>query len=246
MSTINGTGHKFTLADLKLNFNKPATTPEKPASKTTTASEPTAANTADTSKISVNNGNNNELAKSVSFVNGKAVVKENAPAADTGKASPAQKPKNIDTKAAFTNSNTASAADVDRILKHYKSPHAGKGQVIVDMCKKYGVNPVMMLAIMQQESQYGSTKLNPKLKPENVANPFSVHFDHSKKGIASLRLPGGKLPTFEQSLEGGIKTVLNLAGDSATPLTTAGKKYSESGNWATTIKGHYANLLKKY
>ena len=44
----------------------------------------------------------------------------------------------------------------------------------------------------------------------------------------------------------GIKTVKNLAGDSPTPLTTAGKKYSESGNWAATIKGHYANLLKKY
>lgn len=242
MSTINGSGHKFTLADLKLNFNKPATTPEKSTSQNTQASAPAARNTADSSKISVNTGNNTDLTKSVSFVNGKAVVKENTPAGATGKASPAQKPKDIDTRAAFTNSNTASAADVDRILKHYKSPHAGKGQVIVDMCKKYGVNPVMMLAIMQQESQYGSTKL----KPENVANPFSVHFDHSKKGIASLRLPGGKLPTFEQSLEGGIKTVKNLAGDSATPLTTAGKKYSESGNWATTIKGHYANLLKKY
>jgi hypothetical protein len=174
--------------------------------------------------------------KEVSFVGGKAQV-TSAP-----QTASADRPKNLDDVSTFHKTDIATPADIDKILKRYNSPHVGKGQVIFDMCKKYNVNPVMMLAIMQQESQFGSTKL----KPENTANPFSVHFTHSAKGIAKLRLPDGKLPTFEQSLEGGIKTVVKLAGNSSTPLTTAGAKYSESGNWTSLIKQHYTNLLKRY
>lgn len=178
---------------------------------------------------------NQEISKEIKFVNGKAQV-------TTPKTSTTDRPKNLDDVSTFQKTDIATPADIDKILKRYNSPHAGKGQVIFDMCKKYNVNPIMMLAIMQQESQFGSTKL----KPENTANPWSVHFTHGAKGIAKLRLPNGQLPTFEQSLEGGIKTMVKLAGSSSTPLTTAGAKYSESGNWTKLIKQHYNTLLTRY
>ncbi|MFN8577902.1 MAG: hypothetical protein U0354_13710 [Candidatus Sericytochromatia bacterium] len=178
---------------------------------------------------------NQEIVKEVKFVNGQAQVSNT-------KTSPTDRPKNLDDVSTFHKTDIATAADIDKILKRYNSPHAGKGQVIFDMCKKYNVNPIMVLAVMQQESQFGSTKL----KPENTANPWSVHFNHGAKGIAKLRLPNGQLPTFEQSLEGGIKTIVKLAGNSSTPLSTAGSKYSESGNWTKMIKQHYNTLLTRY
>lgn len=151
-----------------------------------------------------------------------------------------QAPKGgLDSKAVFTNGNAASPEQIDKILKKYNSPFQGKGQVISDMCKKYNVNPTMMLAIMQQESTFG------KASEENKANPFSVHFNHAGKGIMKLRHPDGRKATFEESLEGAIKTMKNRAGDSNTPFTTAGNKYcNPPAPWLKAVTGHYNHLNK--
>ncbi|MEK7432322.1 MAG: hypothetical protein AABZ74_04255 [Cyanobacteriota bacterium] len=153
----------------------------------------------------------------------------------TGKVSSA------DTVANFRNTNSVSAEQIDSVLKKYNSPHAGKGKEFLEICKKNNINPVIMLAVMQQESIYGSTKL----KEENQANPFSVHFTEGAKGIKKLRFKDGTLPTFAQSLQGACNTMNKLAGSSETPIETAGKKYSTTGSWSNDVKGHYKNLIKK-
>ena len=147
----------------------------------------------------------------------------------------------IDSPDVFRNSNVASAAAIDKILTGYHSPLAGKGQAIMDACKKHNINPMLMLAVMQQESGFGSSRL----KEENQANPFSVHFNEHGKGIQKLRHKDGSLPSFEQSLEGGINTLLRHAGSGPNPLTIAGKKYSETVSWSAEVTSKYNHLMGK-
>ncbi|MBC7475751.1 MAG: glucosaminidase domain-containing protein [Candidatus Sericytochromatia bacterium] len=158
-----------------------------------------------------------------------------------GEHSAVTKTGSIDSPAVFRNSNVASAAAIDKILTGYHSPLAGKGQAIMDACKKHNINPMLMLAVMQQESGFGSSRL----KEENQANPFSVHFNEHGKGIQKLRHKDGSLPSFEQSLEGGINTLLRHAGSGPNPLTTAGKKYSETGSWSAEVTSKYNHLMGK-
>lgn len=132
-------------------------------------------------------------------------------------------------------------AQIDKILTKYNSPHAGKGKEFLEICKKNNMNPVLMLSIMQQESGFGSKKL----KPENQANPFSVHFSEHAKGIKKLRLPDGSLPSLERSLESATRTMNKWSSGSTTPLTTAGKHYCTTASWSTNVTSHYNNLMKK-
>ncbi len=239
MSTTNvsGSSPKYKLEDLKLDLQKPKSIEAKKTEKF----EKLLNSLSPSDSTSTQKTLPDSFKQQVSFSGGKGKITPVA-TTQTTQVSSTEKPKNLNDRTTFTNRNLATPADIEKILKRYNSPHMGKGQIIYDKCKEAGVNPIMMLAIMQQESQFGSRNLN----PENTANPFSVHFNHSAKGIAKLRLPSGQLPTFEQSLDGGIRTVKKLAGDSATPLTTAGKKYAADGGWAKSIQLHYTNLLKRY
>ncbi len=158
---------------------------------------------------------------------------------------PTSQLKNIDSKAVFYDANAVSAKEIDAILKHYGSPHAGKGSEMLAISQEMGINPLMMLAIMQQESSYGNTNNNKSLGPENVANPWSVHFNEGAKGINKLRLKDGSLPSFSQSYKAAVRTMINLANESATPLTQAGKKYSTTASWTNAIQTHYATQLRR-
>ena len=235
-SAITG-NNRITLDDLKLD--PIATLVKKVTAIPQTTNVPTLTSKPVNDSLTTVTTKPDDFNKQVSFAGGKGQITANA---SSEAASSKVRPKNLNDIGTFTNTNLATAKDIDKILTRYNSPHAGKGQVILDACKKAGVNPIMMLAIMQEESQFGSTKL----KPENQSNPFSVHFNHSAKGIAKLRHKDGSLPTFEESLAGGIRTVKKLAGTSATPLSTAGAKYSEIGNWSTKVQGHYKTLLTRY
>lgn len=233
MTTVNNNNSIYN--SLLLDNKDKSVKNNTPAKETQVAPTPQNVEPRDESNINIKSAKFDPV-QNIAFVD---PAKQTTPAS---KPATTSRPKNLDDVATFHKTDIATPADIDKILKRYNSPHAGKGQVIFDTCKKYGVNPIMMLAIMQQESQFGSSKL----KPENTANPWSVHFTHSAKGINKLRHPDGKLPTFEQSLEGGIKTMIKLAGNSSTPLTTAGARYSESGNWTKLIKQHYNTLLTRY
>lgn len=158
---------------------------------------------------------------------------------------PTAKLQNIDSKAVFFDTNAVTAKEIDAILKHYGSPHAGKGAEMLAISQEEGVNPLMMLAIMQQESSYGNTSNNKSLKPENVANPWSVHFNEGAKGINKLRLKDGSMPSFAQSYRVAARTMVNLSDESSTPLTQAGKKYSTTASWTHSIKTHYATQLNR-
>lgn len=147
----------------------------------------------------------------------------------------------LNSQEAFHDTNSATAEQIDGLLKRYNSPHAGKGKEFVSICKKNNINPLLMLAVMQQESSFGSTKL----KEENQANPFSVHFNEGAKGIKKLRLKDGSLPTLSQSLDVAAKTMNKWSSGSSTPLTTAAPHYSETPTWANSITSHYNNYLKK-
>lgn len=147
----------------------------------------------------------------------------------------------LNSQAAFHDTNTATAAQIDKILTKYNSPHAGKGKEFLEICKKNNMNPVLMLSIMQQESGFGSKKL----KVENQANPFSVHFNEHAKGINKLRLPDGSLPSLERSLDSAARTMNKWSAGSSTPLTTAGKHYCTTASWSNNVTSHYNNLMKK-
>jgi len=218
------------------------------------------------SNFSINNGENSKIASLLKFAPPKTIQPEEKTVtlpklkvndsfqisslsqptkANTNLSFVAEKPLTaIDSREVFHNSSFVTAGDLEKIFKKYGSPHQGKGQAMLDLCQKYEINPVMMLAIMQKESSMGNRRNNPHLNDENIANPWSVHFSEGAKGIKKLRLKDGSLPTFEQSLEGAIKTMLNLSGDSDTPLSQAGKKYSVSSTWTPTVKSMYTNMVK--
>jgi hypothetical protein len=153
--------------------------------------------------------------------------------------------RNINSPAVYFDGNAATGAELDAILRRYGSPHEGKGEVMAEVARREGINPVLLLAVMQQESSFGNVNNNRTLKPENVANPWSVHFNHNGEGIAMLRHPDGRMPTFEESLNSAVRTLKNLAGDSATPLSTAGTRYAEDDRWTRAVTGHYENLLRR-
>lgn len=153
--------------------------------------------------------------------------------------------KAIDSPAVFRDSNAATAEEIDAVLSHYGSPHAGKGDILLGLCQKKGINPILMLAIMQQESSYGNKSNNKSLSDENVANPWSVHFNEPADGINKLRLKDGSMPSFKQSLGKAIDIMKRLAGDSSNPLTQAGKRYSTTSSWTNAIKAHYQTQLNR-
>lgn len=161
------------------------------------------------------------------------------PAAPAQATPAAEAQRELDSRAVFSNGNAATGREIDSVLRHYNSPHAGQGELLARICREENINPVMMVAIMQQESSFGNRNNRPSLKDENIANPWSVHFNEPAQGIAKLRLKDGSMPSFEQSLRGAIRTMKNLAGDSETPLSTAGRRYSATGAWTSEVSGHY-------
>src|SRR5712691_4628120 len=52
---------------------------------------------------------------------------------------------------------TISADFINRVLAHYQSPAAGKGQALYDDGIKYGIDPVYALAFFMHESSFGTT-----------------------------------------------------------------------------------------
>jgi len=50
-----------------------------------------------------------------------------------------------------------SADFINRVLDHYHSPAAGKGQALYDYGVKYGIDPVYALAFFMHESSFGTT-----------------------------------------------------------------------------------------
>lgn len=239
MSSISGSGSKVSLEDLRLNYPSSQNN-ARVLNNLKLEAEISEVKTQDSKKIESKTSKQDPI-KNISFVDDNkstTPIKKSEPTSTSN----SSRPTNINSKAVFHKTDIATAQDIDKILKRYNSPHAGKGQVILDTCKKYNINPILVLAVMQEESIFGSKKL----KPENQANPFSVHFNESAKGIKKLRLKDGSLPTFEQSLEGGIKTILKHAKDSSTPLSTAAVKYCETPGWDNRVAGHYKTLLKRY
>ncbi|MFN4150015.1 MAG: hypothetical protein ACK4IX_03645 [Candidatus Sericytochromatia bacterium] len=237
MSDISGTGRKITLEDLRLNYPSSQNN-VKVLNSLKLENEISQIKTTDSKEIK-SKTSKQEPIKTLSFVDEPS---SKTPVKATESTPSGSRPTNINTKEVFHKTDIATAKDIDKILTRYNSPHAGKGQVILDACKKNNINPILVLAVMQEESIFGSKKL----KEENQANPFSVHFNESAKGIKKLRLKDGSLPTFEQSLNAGIKTILRHAKDSPTPLSTAAVKYCETPGWDKRVEGHYRTLLKRY
>lgn len=146
----------------------------------------------------------------------------------------AARSNNLDTPAVFNNANAATPAQIDKILEHYNSPFKGKGQEISDMAKKYNVNPVMLLAIMQQESTFG------KASSENQANPFSI-LEGNK--THRLRHRDDTKFTFTESLEGAARILNEHGSNSSRPLTNAGQAYCKpSAPWITGVAQNFRHL----
>ena len=77
---------------------------------------------------------------------------------------------------------------IDHYFTHYASPMAGLGQYIVDVADHYKVDPHLIVAIAQQESNLG------KIMPDNCHNAWGwgIHsagtlcFDSWKEGITTF------------------------------------------------------------
>jgi hypothetical protein len=153
----------------------------------------------------------------------------------------------VDNPATFFDGNAATGAQIDRVLAHYNSPHKGQGELMARICKEEGINPILMLAVMQKESSYGNRANVSTLKDENIANPWSVHFNERADGINKLRLPNGEMPTFEQSLRGAIRTLKRHAGNSDTPLTTTSVKYCppHAQTWRNEVDTHFRTQSRR-
>ena len=128
------------------------------------------------------------------------------------------------------------------------------GEEILNASREFGVNPLMLLAIMQIESSYGNLKRNPKLDIENLFNPYSVHFTHRPVGLRMLRKTDKAtgqatlLPTFQESVNAAARTAKRWGDatelDPKHPFTSLGKKYSvRSEYWTGHVKEFYLNLL---
>lgn len=156
---------------------------------------------------------------------------------------PISKLDQIDSPGVFFDGNAATGAELDAVLRRYGSPHAGQGELIAKTAREQKINPILLLAVMQQESSYGNVKNNKLLKAENIANPWSVHFNESAQGIKKLRLKNDEMPSFQQSLDGAVRTLKNLAGDDPKPLSHAGEKYSTTGSWTQSVTNAYQTQL---
>ncbi|MBE3559377.1 MAG: glucosaminidase domain-containing protein [Ktedonobacteraceae bacterium] len=55
-----------------------------------------------------------------------------------------------------TGDATIDATFIDRVLSHYHSPAAGKGQALYDYGNRYHIDPVFALAFFLQESSFGT------------------------------------------------------------------------------------------
>ena len=140
--------------------------------------------------------------------------------------------------AEFWNGGAASAAQIDYLFARYRSPYVGKGALIAHLAVSESINPLILLAIIQENSRFGNA---PGLKPENIANPFAIHFNEDAKGIRKLRLRNGQMATFEQSLAEAIR-LLKLCRNSPTPLHEAARYFAGEGQftWALRISRFYA------
>lgn len=146
----------------------------------------------------------------------------------------------------FWSGGAASGIQIDRLLAHYQSPFVGKGDLIASLAKREGVNPIVLLAIMQEESSFGNARNAPTLKPENLANPFSVHFNPGANGIAKLRLSNGDLATFEQSLD-AVVDALKLFKASPTPLAAFAKHIGvmDISGWTGRVRIHFETQKRR-
>jgi|GEM_PF-4532143 len=117
----------------------------------------------------------------------------------------------------FGNSGAASAAQIDRIFARYGSPYFGKGASVASVAMRDGVNPLVLLAILHENSGLSGAS---GLKVENTSNPFAVPFNKHARGIFKLRMPDGRLTTFEDSLAATVCT-LKSCKSSPKPLYEA-------------------------
>lgn len=192
--------------------------------------------------------------KSVSFGTPSKTTQPAKPnqVSSTTAAQPSAHASGLDSQASFHNTNTATAAQIDKVLKHYNSPYAGKGEVFLKICKENNVNPVMMLSIMQAESGFGSSKY----KIENQKNPFSYHFNEGAKGIDKLKKKDGSFPSFEESLKGACSTITKYEkvrakdgskfSDISKPLSNVSVSYCPPNHdkWCNDVKANYNNIIK--
>ena len=141
-------------------------------------------------------------------------------------------------------SDAANEQQIDRVLAHYHSPFVGRGSLIFHIASQEGLNPIFILAVMQQTSSFGNRANQPSLKSENIANPMAVHFNEGAKGILKLRLRGGNMPTFEQSLIAFAHDFKARAAGSATPITAYACSQGSPPTWSAQVLRAMLNISR--
>jgi len=142
---------------------------------------------------------------------------------------------NVDTPAVVWNGSAANEHIVSIILRHYASPLAAKASSIVTKARTEMINPLLLLAVMKVESNFANKNSRPDLKPENVANPFSVHFNPAAAGIMKLRLQNGAMPSFEESLQAFIRMFKARSSGSQTPIATYALRDKSLSSWTSNV-----------
>jgi len=151
----------------------------------------------------------------------------------------------LNTPETFWNGVAANGHQIDKVLRHHGSPLVGQGELIARVSREEGVNPILLLAIMQEETRFGMGDDRSVTKVEYIVNPFAVHFAPEAKGIAKLRLPHGEPCTFEQSLRATVRQLKQAARNARAPLTRAAQTYNSlNAHWANNVDSHFSRLMK--
>ena len=149
----------------------------------------------------------------------------------------------IDSPEEFWDGDEASGGQIDAILAFYKSPLVGQGELIARVARQESVNPVLLLAIMQEETEFGRGNGGDS-KEEWTSNPFAVHFNERGRGISKLRTPSGELSSFEGSLRAAIRLLKQAGEHSSTPLASAAREFQSDNptHWARSVAFRFQRL----
>lgn len=119
---------------------------------------------------------------------------------------------------------TVTAEQLNKQFARYKNSRLqGKGQVFINMEKKYGISAKFMAAIATQESGAGSSKR---------ARSHNDCF-----GMTGFR--GKKWASIDSNIESAFSLIDRVyIKHGRTTVPSIGKKYCVGGNWASKVLGH--------
>jgi len=146
----------------------------------------------------------------------------------------------------WTQNNRSSYVDTASDLKPglFKGRLAGQEALVTRLCRKYGLDPGLVAAIIGLESGWGTSNLA-------MHNNFG---GLRKRGDAGANAKGfGYFSTIEKGLEEMIKNLAkypqrygDISAVNLANLDAIGRRYCEGGHWANQVRNVYHSRVTNY